>query len=158
MRCHWARICIPSRRCVFPDPFGPRIYVFFPRQSSQFGQPRKFLMWNVPSILKNGLYYSHCIIPESTIWCAAFFWEVQARRASGRSLSHITISGRGVRDPLPLRSSSLIDEVSTDPKNAKESITLDISRDPHLSAVSFARCEIWSCASDIFYYNDRKII
>ncbi len=52
----------------------------------------------------------------------------------------------------PLRPTFLIYEVSTFPRVSNESMIGEILSFSHLSAVSLARCEIWCCVRDIFYY------
>ncbi len=154
---------IPSRICVFPEPFGHMIYVFWLKFSSQSGHPRKFLMEKVPSILfwtqiiKLTLY-SPCIMPDKTIWWAALFWWLHSRSLSAILLSDFIISVRRSSDHFQLLPTCWIAVVSIDQSVSNESITLEMSIEPHLRAVSFVRCVIWSCVSDIFHYNDVKII
>lgn len=99
------------------------------------------------------------MIPPSTIWCAATFCPVQARRASGSPSVVFITSGRGMRDHFPLRVTDFTLLVSVFSRTENESTTLDISRlSSPTRAVSFWRCVIWSCVRDIFLYNDPRII
>lgn len=102
--------------------------------------------------------YSPCIMPDKTIWWAALFWWLHFRSWSAILLSVRTLSALRSSDHFQLLPTCWIAVVSMDQSVSNESITLEMSIEPHLRAVSFVRCVIWSCVSDIFHYNDVKII
>lgn len=103
--------------------------------------------------------YSPIIIPPRTIWWAATFCPVQARSLSGRAESLWTTSSRNSRFCSPLLCTFWTFVISTFSSTEKESTTLPISRlSSHVREVSFWRCVIWACVSDIFLYNVARII